>query len=82
MAQAGIPPADILAMSTRDAAVELGLQQDSGTLEDGKRADLVVLRADPLRDIRNTRRIEYVLAQGHLYEPAALMASAGLPSGR
>ncbi|HJS56469.1 MAG TPA: amidohydrolase family protein, partial [Vicinamibacteria bacterium] len=43
--------------------------EDAGTLEPGKRADFVVLEADPLDDIRNTRRIEAVYVAGRRLVP-------------
>jgi imidazolonepropionase-like amidohydrolase len=44
----------------------LGAQRARGTVEVGKLADLVVLRDDPLRDIRNTRSIELVVKRGRV----------------
>ncbi len=62
--EAGIPPLAILSMATRNGAVALGLQAELGTVEAGKRADLIVLREDPTLDIRNTRSIELILQAG------------------
>lgn len=62
--EAGIPPLAILTMATRHGAEALGLESDVGTVEAGKRADLVVLAADPTVDIRNARRIERVILGG------------------
>jgi imidazolonepropionase-like amidohydrolase len=45
-----------------------------GTIAPGRAADLLVLSADPLADIRNIRRIERVMARGIVYEPDALLA--------
>ena len=70
---AGIPTRDVLAMATRNAAAALGLRRDIGTIEIGKRADLVILKANPLDDIRNTRRIEYVLSEGRIFRPSSLL---------
>jgi cytosine/adenosine deaminase-related metal-dependent hydrolase len=44
------------------------MEQDLGTLEPGKLADLIVLDADPLTDIHNTEKIRYVMKNGRLYE--------------
>lgn len=74
LAEAGIPTQDILAMSTRNAARALGLEREIGTIEVGKRADLVVLRGNPLKDIRNTRTIEYIFRCGQLFEASQLRA--------
>jgi imidazolonepropionase-like amidohydrolase len=64
LAEAGIPPREILKIATHNGAEALGILRDVGTLEPGKRADLVVLAADPLADIHNTRRIERVMQGG------------------
>lgn len=54
---AGIPTADVLRMATRNPARALGRTSEFGTIEVGKAADLVILGADPLSDIRNSRRV-------------------------
>jgi cytosine/adenosine deaminase-related metal-dependent hydrolase len=64
LAEAGIPPRDILRIATHNGAEALGILGDAGTLEPGKRADVIVLSADPLADIRNTRGIEKVMQGG------------------
>lgn len=63
MARGGLTPEQVLLSATRDAARCLRLP-DVGTLEPGKRADFVVLNADPLADIRNAREIEAVWVGG------------------
>ena len=60
-----------LAAATRNAAQLLGVDS-IGTLARGHVADLLVLSADPLRDIRNTRSIEYVMLRGTLYRADSL----------
>jgi imidazolonepropionase-like amidohydrolase len=65
---AGLSPAEALESATRDAAIALGAQRIRGTVEVGKLADLVVLRSDPLRDIRHTRAIQLVLKRGRVYQ--------------
>jgi imidazolonepropionase-like amidohydrolase len=49
----------------------LGVDDELGTIEAGKLADLVLLDADPLEDITNTRRIASVIARGRVYEPVS-----------
>jgi len=73
LVQAGIPAEEVLAMSTRNAATVLGLAGDIGTVEAGKRADLVVLKKNPLADIRNSSQIDLVVVKGQLLKPAALL---------
>jgi len=64
--EAGIPRADVLRIATRNAAVALRCEAEQGTIERGKLADLVVLGADPLADLHNTRRIEMVIQRGRI----------------
>ena len=74
-ALAGIPPADVIKFATRNAARALGVGDKLGTIEPGKLADLVVMRGNPLADIRNTRRVRLVMKSGRVYDPAELLAS-------
>jgi len=63
MVRAGMSPADVIVAATRTSA-EFMRMPDVGTLQLGKSADFVVLDADPLEDIRNTRRIASVYLRG------------------
>ncbi len=65
MVQAGLTPAQALQTATLNAAECLQVEKDFGTLEKGKRADLIVLDADPLENILNTRKISQVWIGGH-----------------
>lgn len=73
LVEAGLTPAQALQAATSEAADYLG-RDDIGTIAPGAVADLVLLSEDPLRDIRNTRRIEAVLLRGRLLDRAALDA--------
>ena len=64
----GLSNYDALRTATTLAAAGLGVQDDLGTPEVGKLADLIVLDADPLDDIRNTNTIRYVMKNGELYD--------------
>jgi len=69
---AGFTPAEALRAATLDAARYLGAADSLGSIEPGKRGDLVLLDANPLEDIRNTTKIAAVVAAGRLYDSAAL----------
>ena len=73
MAVAGMTPHEVLRASTSAAAEFLRLD-DLGTIEAGKSADFVVLEANPLEDITNTRRIEAVYLRGAEVDRAGLSA--------
>jgi imidazolonepropionase-like amidohydrolase len=68
----GLTPHETLRVATIFGAEALGLQQDLGSLERGKLADLLVLDKNPLTDIRNTLAIKYVMKNGELYEADTL----------
>lgn len=70
----GLTPAEALRAATLDPARFLGIANESGSVEVGKRADLLLLDADPLSDIRNTHRIRAVLLDGRLLRRADLDA--------
>lgn len=81
LVRAGIPPADVLRMATRNGAIGLGMTSEIGTVEVGRRGDLVVLSADPLADIRNSRKISWVVQGGRPARPAEFLP-ARLRAGR
>lgn len=60
LVQSGLKPMDALVCATRNSAKVVGDDKNRGTLEAGKRADFVVLNANPLDDIRNTTKIDAV----------------------
>ena len=66
VAEGGFTPLEALQAATRDPARFLGRENDLGTVEAGKLADLVLLDADPLADIHNTTKITAVVANGRL----------------
>lgn len=68
---AGLSPYDALLGATRRAADYLDSPAEFGTVTPGRRADLLILDADPLADIANTRRIAGVLMRGDWVEPVA-----------
>lgn len=70
LVDAGIPISQVLRIATRNGAEALGLLHETGTIEPGKRADLVMLSANPQSHIANTRRIVWVMRGGtRFYQP-------------
>jgi imidazolonepropionase-like amidohydrolase len=69
LVEAGLTPGQALGAATINAARMIGREKDLGTVEAGKLADLVILDADPLQDVRNVTRIFRTMKGGVLYEP-------------
>jgi imidazolonepropionase-like amidohydrolase len=69
---AGLTPVEALRSATLNPAKFLGLDKTLGTIEQGKVADLVLLDANPLEDVRNTQRINAVISNGRLFDRKAL----------
>jgi imidazolonepropionase-like amidohydrolase len=84
LVEAGLTPMEALQAATRNGARFMGREHELGTIEPGKLADLVLLTVNPLKDIRNTRRIEAVVYGGKLLPrpelDAMLCASEALAS--
>ena len=72
MAASALGPLGALEVASAHGAYFLGAQEDLGSIEVGKLADLVVLSSDPLVDIRATRDIEMVMKGGVLYNADTL----------
>ena len=75
MVRAGLTPMEALVAATHGSSSMLGVFADRGTLEAGKRADFLVLAADPLKDIRNTRKLVSVWHNGKEIAPAVAFAA-------
>ena len=69
---AGFTPLEALQTATLNPAQFLGLEQELGTVDPGKAADLVLLDANPVADIRNTRKIAGVVLKGRYFSRAQL----------
>jgi Tol biopolymer transport system component/imidazolonepropionase-like amidohydrolase len=74
-AHAGIPPLEVLRIATQKAAEAVGAGGDLGAIEVGKLADIVLLDANPLEDITNTRVIWRVIKGGWVFDPEELRPS-------
>ncbi len=72
LAQGGMTPLEALRCATINGAYYLGMENDLGTLEPGKLADLIVLEKNPLESIYHTETIVYVMKNGRLYDPATM----------
>jgi imidazolonepropionase-like amidohydrolase/Tol biopolymer transport system component len=70
--QGGMTPLNALRAATIDGARYLGMDKDIGSIETGKLADLVVLDANPLENLRNSESIRFVMLNGRLYDGITL----------
>ena len=75
--KAGLTPLEAIQAATITPARAMKVDNEVGTIEPGKRADLMVLDANPLDNISNIRRVRYVIAQGRLFDSAKLWESVG-----
>ena len=66
--EGGMSPMQALRAATATGAEELGMSKDLGSLAPGKLADMVILKSNPLEDIRNTLTISVVMRNGLLYD--------------
>lgn len=67
MVELGLPAIDALRAGTINGARALGIDREAGSIEAGKLADIVIIDADPLADINNTRKIARVIKSGAVY---------------
>ena len=72
MVEGGLKPRDAIASATINAARMIGREQELGSVEAGKVADMLILDANPLDDIRAVRRVHRVVKGGVVYDPARL----------
>jgi imidazolonepropionase-like amidohydrolase len=68
MQQAGISPDDLIVMATRNGAMAMQRQDDFGTIEKGKMANLILLDRDPSEDISNMRSLHRVMIKGAFWQ--------------
>ncbi len=73
MQRAGMTAAEVLAAATIVAARAAGLEGETGSIAPGKRADLLILDADPVADIANARRVRMVVRNGRAHRQAELL---------
>ena len=75
--KAGFSPLEAIQAATSVPAQVMGLEREVGTIEVNKRADLILLAANPLDDIRNIRTVKYVVTNGVIYPTSKLWESVG-----
>jgi hypothetical protein len=75
--ESGFTPLEALQAATIVPARALHVEHESGSLEAGRRGDVLLLDADPLEDIHNTRKVWRTVAAGAVYDPAPLWSSVG-----
>ncbi|MEM8734590.1 MAG: amidohydrolase family protein [Planctomycetota bacterium] len=73
--RAGIPTDEALLIATLNGAKALGLEASRGSISPGKNADLMVIKGDPINDIRRTRTVHTVVKRGEVFHTADLLES-------
>ena len=68
LVEAGINPLDVIKIATRNGVNALGILNKIGTIENGKEADMIILRANPIDNISNTKKIEAIINDGKLVD--------------
>jgi imidazolonepropionase-like amidohydrolase len=76
LSECGLTPKEVLMAATLRAAEALRKETELGTVQPGKLADLVLVSGDPLRDLRVTRKVRWVVLNGRLHRPSDLIAQA------
>lgn len=72
LVECGLTPMEALQTATVNPAKYFGLENEFGTIEEGKAADLVLLDADPLKDIHNTQKVRSVVMRGRFFSRSDL----------
>jgi imidazolonepropionase-like amidohydrolase len=75
--QAGFTPMEAIQAATLVPARAMGMEKESGTIEAGKRADVILVDGNPLENISDIRKVSAVFAAGKMYQPAALWSAVG-----
>jgi imidazolonepropionase-like amidohydrolase len=75
LVEAGINPLDVIKIATRNGANALGILNKTGTIENGKEADMIVLSANPIDNISNTKKIEAIINDGKLVDREEVLSN-------
>lgn len=73
LVRSGISPSETLKIATINGAKALKIDHAHGSIESGKSGDLIIIKGNPLEDIRNTRNISQVVKAGVIYDPKKLL---------
>ena len=76
-AEAGMTPLEVIQCATIGSARAMNLDRESGTIEPGKRADMILVEGNPLAKVSDLRRVARVVANGRVYDPSRLWRSVG-----
>ena len=76
--KAGMTPGEAIRIATQNGARYTGLEHETGSIEPGRRADLILVDGDPTSNISDIRRVSYVLKDGAGYAPAGIYESFGV----
>jgi len=76
--KAGVPAGEAVRIATENGARYAGVLADRGTIERGKRADLILVDGDPTQDISAIRKVSYVLKDGVGFAPAEIYEAIGI----
>ncbi len=68
LVDAGIPSSEVLKIATRNGAESMGLLNQTGAIEKGKQADILVLQSNPIENISNTQDISMVISDGEIID--------------
>jgi imidazolonepropionase-like amidohydrolase len=75
--QAGLTPMEVIQLATIGSARVMGMDREVGTIEAGKRADLILVDGNPLKNFGDLRKVTRVITGGRVYDPAELWKSVG-----
>ncbi len=75
--QAGVPPMDVIRLATLGSARTLGMERETGSIEPGKRADMILVDGNPLRNFADLRKVTRVITNGRVFDTGPLWRSAG-----
>jgi imidazolonepropionase-like amidohydrolase len=75
--QGGLTPMQVIQIATSGAAKVMGVENEVGTIEAGKRADIMVVQGNPLNNFADLRKVSRVVTKGRMYDPAELWKSVG-----